>query len=163
MHTGLVDDVGLEGLWIAALASVVADEHDLHVLLVWMVLGLLAVPTELWVRFALPGVGVSIATEFDLLDPVVAADFGRLLVVEAAAADGSADAALNSNHLVGHVLVWTLVRVSQLLVHVAAVRALILGLCLCSCRSVGAVVGTANIPVGLRHGGWSSDAAHAAN
>ena len=71
LHARLVDDVGFEGLLVAFL-SIVAYEHDLHVLLVRVVVCLLA---HLLVRFALSGVRVCIAAQLDLFDAVVAAHF----------------------------------------------------------------------------------------
>lgn len=92
-----------------------------------------------------------VAAEFDLFDAVMSAHFGRLLMMEAAAANGASDATLDADHLVAHELVRALVGVSQLLVDVATVCALALRLCLCSCHVV-TIMCTADIPVRLRHG-----------
>ena len=154
MHVRLVDDVRLESLLPCALGSVVADEHDLYVLLVW-------------VRVALGvacGVGVRIAADLDLLDACVATHLGRLLVLEAAAADGAAHIrALMADHLVVHVLVRTLVRVPQLFVDIAPVSSLSLRLRLARSH-VAAVVRPTHVAVRLGHcrDAWNPSATHAA-
>ena len=55
---------------------------------------------------------MGVSTELDLLDAIMAAYLGGLLMMEAAAANGATDSALHANHLVAHVLIRALVRVS---------------------------------------------------
>lgn len=102
----------------------------------------------------LTGVGVGAGTGstsyLDLLYSSIATYFWRLLVVEAATSDGSADSSL-ANHFAIHVLIGTLVRVPQLLIYVAVVMALASHLRLRTDRGAVGMVRSSNISVGLGH------------
>ena len=147
----MVHDVGFEGL-LCHFASIVAYKHDFNVFLMRVVVG--------WTREG----GVAWCANLDLFDASVPVDFGRLLVVEAVVDDLATYALSRVDHLiVVHELVGTLVGVSQLLVDVAAVVAGGRG------RSIGIhyvhvmVVNTADISVGLGHGGNGRDASNVAH
>ena len=64
LHIRLVHNVSLERLLSCAFCAIVAYEHDLHILLVWM-------------RITLSRrVGVCVTTDFDLLDTGMATNLG---------------------------------------------------------------------------------------
>ena len=97
LHVRLINDVCLERLLAGALRAIIAYEHNLHILLVWM-----------WVALA-RRVGVGVSTDFDLFDTGMSADFGRLLVLEAASTNGIANSCALPDHLIVYVLIWALI------------------------------------------------------
>ena len=52
---------------------------------------------------------MGVSTDFDLFDAGMSADFGRLLVLEAASANGIANSCALPNHLIVYVLIWALI------------------------------------------------------
>ena len=97
LHVRLINDVRLERLLTCTFCAIIAYEHNLDILLVWM-----------WVALA-RRVRVSISTDFNLFNTGMSAYFRRLLVLETASANRIANCRTLTDHLIVYILIWALI------------------------------------------------------